>query len=93
MASRSLLRGLAWLSLVSLIPVVSAAQCYYPDGTESVDEPCYDTDGATFCCGADSICLDNKLCLSVDQPFTLSRGSCTDKDWKSANCPLNICRK
>ncbi|KAL4888130.1 hypothetical protein BDV59DRAFT_189233, partial [Aspergillus ambiguus] len=66
--------------------------CWYPDQkTEAtLDTPC-STDGSTgACCGRDSICLSNGLCLSTTQPYTLSRGSCTDVYWGSA-CP-SVCR-
>ncbi|KAJ5969608.1 hypothetical protein N7501_005856 [Penicillium viridicatum] len=28
----------------------------------------------------------------MEQPYQLSRGSCTDEDWRSGSCPLNTCQ-
>ncbi|CAG8925814.1 unnamed protein product [Penicillium salamii] len=56
--------------------------CYFPSGTEAPNNvPCRsDTD--TWCCGNSDICLDNGLCLNAGhQPYVLSRGACTNKDW------------
>ncbi|CAG8032664.1 unnamed protein product [Penicillium olsonii] len=82
------------LSLFYFISLVSAtSQCFYPNGDKSTDTPCYTDGSASHCCGSRSICLTNKLCLSVEQPYQLSRGSCTDNDWRSGSCPLNTCRE
>ncbi|CAG8247012.1 unnamed protein product [Penicillium olsonii] len=94
----SLLKSLVFpLLLLSLITTVNATSaCYFPNGARSPDDsPCYtDDDGvASHCCSSTSICLTNKLCLSMEQPYELSRGSCTDADWKSGSCPLGLCEK
>ncbi|KAJ5199155.1 hypothetical protein N7491_000285 [Penicillium cf. griseofulvum] len=94
MESWSLLQILALqLNFLSLITTISATgQCYYPNGDRSTDTPCYTDGSASHCCGSHSICLTNKLCLSIEQPYQLSRGSCTDQDWRSGSCPLNTCQ-
>lgn len=42
--------------------------CYFPDGSVSPqDMPCHSLfpeDGASACCGAADVCLNNKLCLA-----------------------------
>ncbi|KAH8658005.1 hypothetical protein BX600DRAFT_62382 [Xylariales sp. PMI_506] len=65
----------------------AGSTCYYPSGTISTgDTPCTNEEFSA-CCGSGAICLDNGYCLSVAQPFTLSRASCTDINWDSSNCP------
>lgn len=74
----------------TLSTLVAATACYYPDGsTATGDTPCGNgTDVA--CCGKDSICLTNGLCMDVAQPYSLARSSCSDQTWTSSNCP-NYC--
>ncbi|CRL25370.1 unnamed protein product [Penicillium camemberti] len=93
MGNWSLLRGLALpLSILCLIvPIKAASQCYYPNGDESEDTPCFLDGDVSHCCSPSAICLTNKLCLFLDDPYQLSRGSCTSPDWRSANCPT-ICK-
>ncbi|CAK3931701.1 Hypothetical predicted protein [Lecanosticta acicola] len=66
-----------------LTALVDAQQCYYPDGAPSEDTPCSDGEGASSCCGSGSFCMDNGLCFGGG---LVSRGSCTDKSWKSEAC-------
>lgn len=61
---------------------IADQQCYYPDGTPSDDTPC-GGEGASSCCGEGSFCMDNGLCFGGG---LVSRGSCTDKSWESAEC-------
>ncbi|KAJ5933899.1 hypothetical protein N7454_006228 [Penicillium verhagenii] len=79
-----------FLNLLTIASASFSSQCYYPNGNESTDTPCYTDGRVTHCCGEESICLTNQLCLSVAQPFSLSRGSCTDKSW-GTDCP-STCR-
>ncbi|KAJ5706716.1 hypothetical protein N7488_006517 [Penicillium malachiteum] len=72
--------------LIFLVEVRATTQCYYSDSTKSSDTPCYTDGRVSACCGEDSICLTNGLCLSLAQPYRLSRGSCTDYAWGSS-CP------
>ncbi|KAI0153870.1 hypothetical protein BJ166DRAFT_617125 [Pestalotiopsis sp. NC0098] len=61
--------------------------CYFPNRDRAYDFlPCGDA-AATACCGPAQICLDNKYCMSIGQPFTLARGACTDQGWTSSACP------
>lgn len=64
------------------------ATCYFPDGTPTEDIPCTTNSSvkADYCCGKDSICFENKICLN--NIGTLARGSCTDKSWNSPACPF-----
>ena len=56
--------------------------CYFPSGAEAPNNvPCR-SDTNTWCCGTTDLCLDNGLCLNAGhQPYVLSRGACTSKDW------------
>ncbi|KAH8879919.1 hypothetical protein GQ53DRAFT_755549 [Thozetella sp. PMI_491] len=65
----------------------SSKTCFFPDGSvAAADVPC--TNGTySHCCGTTGICLTNGFCMnSGSQPFTISRGSCTDSSWGSS-CP------
>lgn len=90
MRSWSLPLGFALqLSLWSLFFTAARAdgQCYYPNGDKSFDDiPCYTDGRVSHCCGGNSICLTNGLCVSTNQPYHLSRGSCTDESWGDS-CP------
>lgn len=63
-------------------------QCYYPNGEKSPDHPCDEDAEVSACCGGSfgSICMSNKLCAGGDGGIV--RGSCTDKNWASPECPL-----
>jgi len=72
------------------------AICYYPSGDVSPqDSPCHDGTAST-CCGPGYACLDNNICIATGLERQLPnevlyvRGSCTDKTWRSGNCP-NFC--
>ncbi|KAJ5933898.1 hypothetical protein N7454_006227 [Penicillium verhagenii] len=82
---KCLIFQLGFLAFLAKVQATSS-QCYYPNGDESTDTPCYTDGRITHCCGDSSICLTNQLCLSLNQPFGLSRGSCTDKSW-GTSCP------
>ncbi|KAJ5612224.1 hypothetical protein N7510_005418 [Penicillium lagena] len=72
----------------ALAVITGATQCYYPNGTPADgDIPCLGDGTASACCGPDAICLSNGLCLAIEQPFGLSRGSCSDSTWQSDKCP------
>lgn len=73
----------------SLTLAATAAQCYYPDGSESTDVACNATaaaatGGYSACCSSSSYCMDNGLCLDTG---ILKRMSCTDKTFKDKTCP------
>ena len=66
--------------------VISAQQCYYPNGDVSkTDAPCSSAEGAA-CCPLNWQCLDNGLCY-LDSEKYFGRYTCTDKSWKSSACP------
>ncbi|KAL4759649.1 uncharacterized protein BDW70DRAFT_79389 [Aspergillus foveolatus] len=72
--------------LLLLSPSLSVATCYYPNGNEATtDVQCTPGDNSA-CCGSGSICLSNGLCMSIAQPFGLSRGSCTDPNFEIDEC-------
>ena len=72
---------LFFLTYPSLIKSI----CFLPDGTPNRDVPCTTNSSVDYCCGEDSICLPNKVCLI--HTGTFSRGSCTDQTWQSSSCP------
>lgn len=66
-----------------------ALDCFYPDGTVSdVDIPC---PNSKQCCPLDWQCMSNGLChykpLGSNAPEQWERRTCTDPDWKHADCP------
>ena len=73
------------------IIMAGAQTCYYPDKSVAAkDSPCHSPsvgDGASACCNSNDICLNNGLCLAQGGGEVISRGSCTDKDWESLECP------
>jgi hypothetical protein len=78
--------------LLVLFPSLSVATCYYPNGNEATtDVQCTPGDNSA-CCGSGSICLSNGLCMSIAQPFGLSRGSCTDPNFEIDEC-TSACSK
>lgn len=89
-------RYLLLLVLFSIAPpAISAASCYFPDGSPSPDIPCKASASISVCCGAGYACLDNNLCSLVDDIGVAKtranqyiRGSCTDPTWASGRCPL-----
>ncbi|KAF3895017.1 hypothetical protein GTR04_7036 [Trichophyton interdigitale] len=80
-------RKLFYLLLAA--PVYAARDCYFPDGSLAVDDvPCFSGIRDTHCCSKSSICMTNGYCLVTSQPYTLARGTCTDKNWSSSSgCP------
>ncbi|KAL2827671.1 hypothetical protein BJY01DRAFT_135727 [Aspergillus pseudoustus] len=65
----------------------SSRNCYFPSGViAETNVPCSGEE-YTSCCDHTDICLSNGLCLSAgQQPYTLSRGSCTNQKWDQG-CP------
>lgn len=69
---------------------VGAQTCYFPDGSVSGrDIPCRapSSDQASACCDFTAVCLDNNLCLDQEGNEIVTRGTCTDQQWQSADCP------
>lgn len=80
------------LSLLCTSDVSAEIPCYYPDGftIAPLHIPCNSSalgtpQSATACCRnyTNNYCLSNGLCY---YDGVLSRGSCTDKTWKSPSC-------
>lgn len=73
-------------------PLLAQQVCYWPDGTEATTHaPCNSSASntptdASSCCHdlAVSYCQSNNLCTWNGAMY---RGACTDKTWKSPNCP------
>lgn len=62
----------------------SAQSCWYPDGkTLASDTACNPNATVSACCGSASYCLNEGLCITGG---VVTRGSCTDKTWGSAEC-------
>jgi len=63
--------------------------CFYPNGSLALsDYACNLTAEASFCCAIGFNCLDNKICTAEGEgPQWYNRGSCTDKNWDSPDCP------
>ncbi|KAF2216998.1 hypothetical protein CERZMDRAFT_80986 [Cercospora zeae-maydis SCOH1-5] len=80
--NHSLSRPLAVLCI--LIAGSVAQNCYFPDGSLSKHKSCSAMGTASSCCASNAFCLDNGLCF---EEGVVTRGSCTDKDWKSGACP------
>ena len=71
--------------------------CYFPNGAVSTqDTPCRDDLDQSTCCGQGYACLTNNMCMATGKELQKAgatrfvRGSCTDKSWRSGNCP-NFC--
>ncbi|KPM36212.1 hypothetical protein AK830_g10347 [Neonectria ditissima] len=76
------------LFICSLQSCFAASQCYYPNGAKSNDFPCDPDADESVCCGGGlgSVCLSNKLCQGANGNTV--RGSCTDQNWSSLECPM-----
>jgi hypothetical protein len=71
--------------------------CFYPDGSQAQgDYACNLTASTSFCCAIGYYCLDNKICVNsapsdseddVGNQLKYNRGSCTDRTWRSPDCP------
>lgn len=88
-------RTLATLLIAFPFLPFCAGICYYPD-QETIapqDVPCRGGSGDSPCCGPGYACVSNGLCmrnndtLDVNSADEYVRGSCTDKNWRSAACP------
>ncbi|KAH6620094.1 hypothetical protein C7974DRAFT_398889 [Boeremia exigua] len=70
---------------------VAAAQCYFPNGNAvDSDTACNPNALVSACCYDNQACLSNGLCVSDPHDpvkARLHRGTCTDENWKSGNCP------
>ncbi|OQD64900.1 hypothetical protein PENPOL_c007G07526 [Penicillium polonicum] len=77
---------------------VQARQCYLTNGREadSSFQPCFPDQEDSPCCSLDKsnttpndICLSGGVCYIQDPNFRglLRQGACTDKTWKSGQCP------
>lgn len=78
--------------------IVQARQCYLTNGKEadSTFQPCFPDQDDSPCCSLaksnttpNDICLSGGVCYIQDPNFRglLRQGACTDKTWKSGQCP------
>ncbi|KYK60386.1 hypothetical protein DCS_01523 [Drechmeria coniospora] len=83
-------------TLLALLGLALSAHsiCYYPNGAVSrQDTPCRNDLDQSACCGQGFACLSNGMCKTTgreqDTPPDTNylRGSCTDRSWRSGNCP------
>jgi hypothetical protein len=91
---------LAILVQLALLVSPAFAACFYPDGSVAQDTPCTDSTTQSSCCGTGYACVGHSssffLCQATGDEFQKPeasqyvRGSCTDKSWRSSNCP-NVC--
>lgn len=96
--SPAFLAGVALLLLQYISP--ATATCYYPNGGTANDVPCNSETDESTCCGTGYACFGISsqyyLCKSTGDEIqksgasTYVRGSCTDKTWRSGNCP-SVC--
>lgn len=98
--SRLLITSLTILCIILRATVTLAEiSCYYPDGytIAPLHIPCNSSavgtpKSATACCRdyPNAYCVSNGLCYDEG---VLSRGSCTDKTWKSPSCAQECTRE
>ena len=79
------------LSMVLVLSPAVLSTCYFPNGNVSyLGTACNPNAIESACCAENQACLSNGLCVSDPHAPTISRlhrGACTDKAWKSGNCP------
>ncbi|KAF2105298.1 hypothetical protein BDV96DRAFT_377230 [Lophiotrema nucula] len=79
------------LSTVLALSTFSSAKCFFPNGDESPSDTACNPDAIeSACCFDGQACLSNGLCVSdphIETLARLHRGTCTDANWKSGNCP------
>lgn len=85
------MRSLIVFSSVLALSQTVSAMCYFPNGQEAgSDTACNPNSLVSACCFDNQACLSNGLCVSDPHDpvkARLHRGTCTDKAWKSGNCP------
>lgn len=92
--------SIIYLIILAQLAVLAGAICYYPDGSVAQDTPCTDSTAQSTCCGTGYACLGLSatffLCEATGSELNKPgasqyvRGSCTDKSWRSGNCP-SVC--
>ncbi|KAH7402530.1 hypothetical protein BKA66DRAFT_577790 [Pyrenochaeta sp. MPI-SDFR-AT-0127] len=85
------MRLLIGLSTIFALGSTVFAACYFPNGGEvDSDTACDPNAIESACCYVNQACLSNGLCVSDPHDpvkARLHRGTCTDKAWRSGNCP------
>ncbi|KAL4907649.1 hypothetical protein BDW74DRAFT_111482 [Aspergillus multicolor] len=65
----------------------STRRCYFPNGVQAESNVPCSGEEYTSCCDYRDLCMSNGLCLATrNQPYTLSRGACTNQKWDQG-CP------
>ncbi|RJE21873.1 hypothetical protein PHISCL_05791 [Aspergillus sclerotialis] len=73
------------LSLFLPAAICTNVPCYWPDGTLADKyTPCGER--TSHCCQEGTVCLTNGYCMSMIQPYTLTRATCVDRTWSSDTC-------
>ncbi|KAJ5373780.1 hypothetical protein N7517_005786 [Penicillium concentricum] len=93
-------RGILRLLLFQAVlpTIVQSRQCYLTNGkaADSSFQPCFPDQDDSPCCSLaksnttpNDICLSGGVCYIQDPNFRglLRQGACTDKTWKSGQCP------
>ncbi|KAF2643269.1 hypothetical protein P280DRAFT_367648, partial [Massarina eburnea CBS 473.64] len=79
------------LTAVFALSSRAASECYFPNGDLSgSDTICNPNALVSSCCYDNQACMSNGLCMSNPHDASkarLHRGTCSDKTWKSGNCP------
>ncbi|KAF2759243.1 hypothetical protein EJ05DRAFT_499659 [Pseudovirgaria hyperparasitica] len=82
----------SWICVMLFTTLISAQQCYYPDGTAITDPDlnvsCGRANEASACCGARDECYTNGLCKGNGDGWLnwFWRYGCTDRDWNAKTC-------
>ncbi|KAF1830908.1 hypothetical protein BDW02DRAFT_650312 [Decorospora gaudefroyi] len=80
----------ACVFVVSALISVGICDCFYPDGRNATDlHVCLPDAAVSHCCRSSDSCLSNGMCFSSGLG-SIVRRACTDKTWKSQECP-RIC--
>lgn len=78
------------VSATLFMPTTSELTCFWPDGKNATGLiPCKPDADVSHCCRDADMCLTNGMCISSGLSSPVRRG-CTDKTWKSPDCP-NVC--
>lgn len=85
------MRALTTISSVLVFSSSTLGACFFPNGGEAgADTACNPNAIESACCFDNQACLSNGLCVSDPKDPVkrrTHRGTCTDKDWRSGNCP------
>ncbi|CAI6335736.1 unnamed protein product [Periconia digitata] len=85
------MHSLIHLATILTLSSRTLSDCFFPNGDRSFSDTICNPDAlVSSCCYDNQACLSNGLCVSdpLDaQKARIHRGTCSDKTWKSGNCP------